>query len=314
MCPQRRAILAVDLGGSKYIGGLIAKNGEILYKKRHVWRSYALDEVFADICNAIDDVLDHCPEYDIEALGMTIPGLADPHKGIFLNSSAMGIHNWPIGEIIRDKYRWPVFLDNDGRACAMAERYFGAGQGCDDYLYITVSNGVGGALVLGGELYFGAYGNAGEIGQCIVEDHIETSRSGRVGTLEEHANARGIVANYLHLGGQQVIDGEPASGKSIALLARNGDMCAQRAYELEGYYLGKAIAGVYNVLDISKVIIGGGLSLGYDLFERVLAKTVRAYSYTRSTPFLEIVPTPLKYEGALIGAASLALRGLRQKV
>ena len=308
MAQEKPVVLAVDMGGSKFIGGLIDEDGVILYHKRGLWASYRKEQILADVCEAIDDALMHYFG-PIEAVGITIPGLADPARGLFVKSDVMGISDWPIAQIVSEKYGLPVYVDNDCRACALAEYHFGAGQGCGNFLYLTVSTGVGGALILDGKLYYGAHNNAGELGQCMVENDAAASLCGRAGTLEELANAAGIIQNYLYLGGQKEIWGEAASGKSIDRLARKGDAVAQKAYELEGHYLGKAIAGVYNLLDIEKVIIGGGLSLGFDLFEAPLMASLKAGTYESIHPKLCVLPTPLKYQGALVGAGALALCG-----
>lgn len=310
---NKKVVLAVDMGGSKYIGGLVDGNGQVLYSKRQEWDSFELDAVLGSISGAIEDALAHAGEHAVSAIGMTIPGLADPEKGLYVYSDVMEIRDWPVASIISQKYGWPTFVDNDGRACALAEHYFGAGQGCRNYLYITVSNGVGGALFLDGKVFYGTWNNAGEVGQNILERDAATSKCGRAGNLEDLASAKGIIKNYVYLGGQPWIDGVPASGKSIDRLAREGDAVALETYRLEGLYLGRAIADVYNVLDLEKVIIGGGLSLGFDLFGEALMEAVHEGTFGRTTPFLQVEPTPLKYEGALVGAAALALRGIGAK-
>ncbi|MBW8347925.1 ROK family protein [Bacillus sp. IITD106] len=309
MKDREKVILAVDLGGSKYMTGLITKSGDIIYKNRRVWGAKSSNGIVEEICKAIEEVI-HLSEYEIEAIGVTVPGTADPKTGVWVNSNYLGIRNLPLGEIISNRFCYPVFIDNDCKACVLAERYFGAGDDCDDFLYMTVSTGVGGALFLNGELYYGAYNNAGEIGHCVVVEDGRSSKHGSPGTLEAYAAADGIVQNYLELGGNEMIDGELPNGKSITKLAAEGDLVALRTFELEGYYLGKVIASVYTILDIKKVIIGGGLSLAFEFFRKSLESTIEKNSFKRGYPTLSIESTPLGYDGALIGAATLALRGL----
>jgi predicted NBD/HSP70 family sugar kinase len=305
-----KVILAVDIGGSKYMTGLIAKSGDVIYKKRRVWGAKSRDDIVEEICEAIDEVIHLYSEYEIEAIGLAVPGTVDPNIGAWLSSNNLGISNIPLGEMIRNRFGYPVYIDNDCKACVLAERYFGAGRDCDDFLYVTVSTGVGGALFLNGEIYYGAYNNAGEIGLCVVVEDGRSSKNRSPGTLEAYAAADGVIQNYLELGGVDLIDGEFPNGKSITKLATQGDPVALKTFELEGYYLGKVIATVYNILDIKKVIIGGGLSLAYEFFHKTLESTVKKNSFRRDYPALSIESTPLGYDGALIGAAALALRGL----
>jgi len=219
----------------------------------------------------------------------------------------------PIADIIHDRFGYPVFIENDCNACALAEKYFGSCRDCNDFLYITVSNGVGGALFLNGELYYGAFGNAGEVGECVVAENGRLAESGRRGTLQEYASGRGLIRNYLDSGGLDVIDGDKPDGKSISKLAAEGDKSALQAFELEGYYLGKVIATACNLLNLKMVVIGGGLSLAFDYYIKSLEETVKKNTYPEANVNLSIMPTILGYEGGLMGAVTLAIRGIEEK-
>lgn len=306
---MKKNYLAVDLGGSKYIVGIISEGGRILFQKTYKWDSYTLVKIDRQIKNAIRETLEAHPDIRPGAAGVTIPGLADPENGIWVSTEFMGIKNYAIAEAMEKEFNIPFYIDNDGKACVLAERHFGAGKDCDDFLYMTVSNGIGGGLFLDGKLYRGAFGNAGEIGQFVVVENGRLSDDGTAGTLEMYAAAAGLVQNYIEAGGSATIDGKPAEGKSIAAQAAAGGPAALRAFELEGYYLGKAIAAAHNIIDFKKVIIGGGLSLVFELYKESLCKTVREQTYRRSYTSPEILPTTLGYEGALYGAATLAILG-----
>lgn len=306
--------LAVDIGGSKYIIGIVNENGEILHLKTYTWLGYTQDAIDQQLKNAIQEMLNQQKEIKIVAGGVTIPGLANPNQGLWVSTEFMGIKNYSIAESLEKEFKFPFYIENDGKACVLAERHFGAGKDCDDFLYITISNGVGGGLFLNGALYRGAFGNAGEIGQIVVVENGRISDDGTKGTLEMYAATAGLVKNYIEAGGNALINGQQADGKLIAAQALAGDHAACKAFDLEGYYLGKAIALIQNVLDVKKVIIGGGLSLAFSLFETNMNKTVEAQTYKRDYPSLEIVPTPLGYEGALYGAATLAILGTENKM
>jgi predicted NBD/HSP70 family sugar kinase len=314
MTDSEKVILAVDIGGSKYMIGLISKTGDIIYKERYLWREISTEGVTYEILTAMEDIIRRFPKYAIEAVGMTIPGLADPNAGTWVSSSFLGIYNLPIAEIVHDKFGFPVFIDNDCRACALAEKWVGTCTNCNDFLYITLSNGVGGALVLNGDLYYGAFGNAGEVGQCVVVEDGRLSENGSRGILEMYAATRGVIKNYLEANGEETINGEPPNGESISRLAADGDAAALRAFELEGYYLGKVIADACNLLDLQNVIIGGGLSLAFEYYQKTLEETVKKNTFPRKTSNIVITPTILGYDGALIGAAALAIRGLAMEI
>ena len=304
---MKEAILAVDIGGSKYMTGLIQPDGTLLAKERKTWTEYTQPLIRGQLLEAISDMLGAHPDVRVIGGGVTIPGLADPQSGVWVSTEFMGIKDYPIARDLEEVFGLPFYIENDGRACVLAERYFGAGRDCDDYLYITVSNGIGGGLFLNGKLHRGAAGNAGEIGQCVVVENGRMSGDGTAGTLEMYAAAAGLAQNYLEAGGRRRIDGKEPDGASIAALAAEGDPAALETFRLEGYYLGKAIATLHNVLDLKKVILGGGLSLAFDLYRDTLLETVYAQTYKRPYPSPEVLATPLGYEGALYGAAALVL-------
>lgn len=305
---SRTAILAVDIGGSKFMTGLIRPDGTIIHKKREEWaRGYTKPNIRRQLADAIGRTLSARPDVEISACGMTIPGLADPVKGIWLSTEFMGIRNYAIAEDLGGEFNIPFFIENDGRACVLAERYFGAGRQCDHFLYITVSNGVGGGLFLNGSLHSGAFGHAGEVGQIVVVEEGRLSDDGTAGTLEMYAATAGLVQNYLEAGGSRYGEGETLDGEEIAMRARSGDPAALEAFRLEGYYLGKTVAALHNVLDLERVIVGGGISLAFDLFQSSLIDTVYRQTFKRSYASPEILPTPLGYDGALLGAASLVV-------
>ena len=312
MNDKDKVVLAVDLGGSKYMMGLISQSGKIIYKERRVWTEFTAENIIREIGAAIEEILTRFPEYNVQAAGMTIPGLADPAAGMWVSHSFANVRNLPIANIIGDRFGFPVFIDNDCNACALAEKYFGTCRDCNDFMYVTVSTGIGGALFLNGELYYGAFGNAGELGECVIVEDGRLSEGGSRGTLEAYASASGLVENYLEAGGAETLDGDKPDGQSISRLADMGDKSALRAFELEGYYLGKVVATACNLLDFRKVVIGGGLSLAFKHYRHALEETVRKNTFVRENGGLEIVPTILGYDGALMGAATLAIRGLER--
>lgn len=304
---MQKAILAVDIGGSKYMTGLISLEGKLIRRTRREWTGYSRPLIREQLLGSIRETLDASPGWTVIGGGATIPGLADPERGLWVSTAFMGIKDYPVARDLTEVFGFPFHVENDGRACVLGERYFGAGQDCEDFLYVTVSNGIGGGLFLDGRLYRGATGSAGEIGQCVVVDNGRISEDGTRGTLEMHAAAAGLVQNYLEAGGRRRIDGRRPDGKLIAGLAAEGDPAALETFRLEGYYLGKAIAALHNVLDLKKVILGGGLSLAFDLYKDALTETVRSHTYKRAYECPEILPTPLGYDGALWGAAALVL-------
>jgi glucokinase len=307
----------VDIGGSKFITALVGDTGLVLASEKRLWTLNeagaipGAESLIADLKHAIRSLLAANPQYRPAAMGATIPGLADPEKGMWIEASFSGIRDLAFGSIMEDEFRLPVSIDNDVRACALAERRWGccANPPVDDFLWVTVSNGIGGCVFARGKPYRGGSGNAGEIGHLIVEEGpaARPCKAGHAGCAEMHASGRALALNYLCLGGQKTVNGEEPTAKNIAALARRGDRAALAAYELEGLYLGRAIGAAVNLLSPAKVVIGGGVSLDFALFKTPLEQSFRTHVYQNANPDLVIEPSPLGYKAALLGAAALVL-------
>ena len=163
-----RTFLCFDIGGSKYNVGLVRGDGTVLARQKSLWAGHTAQAMLRELFCAGHAVLNRCPGLKPCAAGATIPGLADAASGMWIEASFSGIQNLPIARLLEQEFGLPTAIENDARACALAERMFGAGKTVDDFFYVTVSNGIGGALFLNGALYTGALGNAGELGHCTV--------------------------------------------------------------------------------------------------------------------------------------------------
>ena len=302
--------LAIDIGGSKFMVGIVNSSGEILCAEKYLWKTLDPEGVVRDIKEAVHSLLASHANYHPAIIGATIPGLADPEKGLWVEASFSGIRNLPFASLMEAEFALPVRLDNDGNACAIAERLFGCCKGIDHFIWVTVSNGIGGSIFANGRLYQGSRGNAGEIGHVVVEEgpNARPCKCGLSGCAEMHASGLGLAKNYLSLGGKWETAGESPTARTIAVLARSGDKTAIAAYEMEGLYLGRAIGAAINLLNPQKVVIGGGVSLAFDLFRPSLKKTLETHVYQNANPGYTVEPTALGYNAALLGAAALCFK------
>lgn len=299
--------LAVDIGGSKFMVGIVNSGGEILYKEKYLWTGSGPEGVVRDIKKAVHSLFSSHAGFRPTIMGATIPGLADSEKGLWVEASFSGIRSLPFASIMKAEFGLPVSIENDGNACARAERLFGCCKGVDNFVWVTVSNGIGGSIFANGALYSGSCGNAGEIGHIVVEEGSDARpcKCGLSGCAEMHASGPALAKNYLSLGGKSEIEAGPPTAVTIAGLARGGDKTAQAAFEMEGIYLGRAIGAAVNLINPQKVVIGGGVSLGFDLFWPSLSKTLETHVYRNANPDLVVEPTALGYDAALLGAAAI---------
>ena len=305
---QALTVLCADIGGSKLAAGLADQDGRILVDKRYPLTDLSPDTMVREVVRALREVAALFPGCTPAAIGATIPGLADAARGVWVESSFSGIRNVPIAGILEEALGLPAFILNDIQACALAERRFGCCRDTDDFLWVTVSNGIGGAVFSNGQLMRGSSGNAGEIGHVIVVEGegARLCKCGNHGCAEIHASGRAIPENYRELGGS----GHPGA-KEIAELARKGDSAAIRTWQLEGVLLGRAIGAAVNLLNPAKVVIGGGVSHSFDLFENALRDTLGTHIYRSANPSVSLQPSPLYDQAGLLGAACLAWRGIR---
>ena len=263
-------ILAIDIGGSKFIVGLATPEGDVICSDRYEWvgaTGEGLDEglFFEQLCGGIDALRASEPEAFSRAVvaGVTVPGFTDPVSGDILDTDFLKIKGYPLCAELNKRYMLPFFADNDCKAAALAEQVFGAARG-KSILYVTISTGVGGTHVLDDGVYYGAFGHAGEVGLVIADRHGYASDQGLPGVLEAHACGRGLVKNYLSAGGREYVDGRAVDGRIMADLAREGDCPAIAALELEGRLLARMLAPICSVVDVEAVVIGGGMALQYD--------------------------------------------------
>jgi glucokinase len=308
------SLLAIDIGGSKLIVATcrVEQNNEtgelfltFLRESRcSLAPTMTIEQLLEQIDCAASDLLKAEP-FEYQAIGVTIPGLADPKTGEWIYACFSGIRNVPIAKILGAKYGSLVAIENDVNACALAEKYFGSCRQTNDFLWVTVSNGVGGGLMLRGEIFGGAFGNAGEIGHfCVEEKESAAIRCGcgNMGCLEAQIAGPGTSKRY------HALTGISKTAAEIASLARQGDNNALLVYQKNGYYLGKAIAASVNLLNLEKVIIGGGISASFDLFYAELEKTFQDQVFRDANKNVIIEPTQLGYSAALAGAAALGYR------
>ena len=299
-----KKIFAVDIGGSKLICAVLLQNGEILDTYRIDYpKNYTLD----DIVGYIRDGFLKLKDYGCEYCGVAIPGLCDAEKGVWLYSPFSGIGNVAITQIISEMTGLPTFADNDVNISALAEKYYGVCRDVSDFIWITVSNGIGGGVFLNNKLYRGQNLSAGEIGHFIVEE--ENGRKcgcGNTGCLEAMASGASIGAIYCERSGKQGL-----GAKEVDALARTGDMEAQKVWQEAGWYIGKAASFAVNLLGIDTVVLGGGAAEGFDLLEESIHKALDRFVFKSANKKVNVVHSGPGRFAALMGCAALVCEEIK---
>jgi glucokinase len=278
--------LAIDIGGTKLAAAVVDEAGRIGWRQQVPTPSTAgAEEVFAGVAGLVEQA----PTGRLTVCGV---GCGGPMTRGGERVSPLAIPAWrnfPLRARLQRLTGLPTFVDNDAKALALAEGWLGAAQGCDNYLAMVVSTGVGAGIVLGGQLLDGAHGNAGHIGHVIVNPDGRRCDCGAYGCLEAEASGRAIAA----------ITGQPAAGAGAETIARTGQL------------VGRAVASVANLLDLRRAVAAGSVALGFGPpFFAAAQAELDASARLPYSAGAEIVPTGLGLDGPLVGAADVGWRGL----
>jgi glucokinase len=305
----------VDVGGTKIAGGVVDDDGLVVEKLRvesPATDAEAMEEAIADLVRQL------ASRHDIAAVGVGVAGYIDRARSRVLFAPNLALREVDLKAELEARVDVPVVIENDANAAAWGEFRYGAGHDVDDLMLVTVGTGVGGGLVLDGELYRGAFGVGAEIGHLrVVPDGILCG-CGHHGCFEQYASgtalvreARQIAANgvpaadaLLRRAGGRV---DAIDGLLITAAARDGDPFAIGRLGELGHWLGTGIASLVTVLDPAVVAIGGGVSEADDLLLEPLRETFGTHLPGREhRPLAEIRRATLGNAAGMIGAADLA--------
>jgi glucokinase len=317
------SVVAIDLGGTKALAGLVAQDGTVqsrvwLSSRDLVGRSAELLDRLAD---GAHQAARDAGAVKIPALGICVPGPLDPSRAVVSLAPNLGWHELPVRTELQERLPGvPVFLENDVRAAALAEQVLGAGRGCESLLAVFIGSGVGGGYVVNGRLYHGAHGGAGEIGHLVVRAAGPRCGCGRAGCLEA-MSARDAVARYVIQAvarGQKTVLTDMLHGNLRAFTSRDlagaveqNDAVALRAARRSARYAGLAIGGVVNLLDPATVVLGGGIveAVGQRYIDWA-ADEARRQIISSSARDVPIVASVLGDDAGLLGAALTAFQEL----
>ncbi len=250
---------------------------------------------------------------EISSIAIAAPGYLEPEQGIVVTAPNIpGWKNLPLAQILRDEFHVPVYLGNDANLAAMGEWKFGAGKGYKDVLFITISTGIGGGIIMDNHLINGAHGMAGEIGHVVSVPNGPMCGCGKRGHLEAVASGTGIaryVREKLNEGVPSVFPkGASPSSKEIAEAAKNGDQLSIDAFNQAGFYLGQTFADFLHILNPAILILGGGVSRSGDLILKPLMASLEQHVVSPEyLTNLRIVPAALGDDAGLLGAFALSL-------
>ena len=229
--------------------------------------------------------------------GVCISGFVDPESGSDLFTPILGWENAALREPLKDRLGWPIWVENDVNALALAERWYGAGRTFRHFICITVGDGIGAGFVIGGDIYRGAFGGAGELGHITIDPDGPVCRCKERGCLEVFASDGFLLKEAAAL--------DIGDIESLIESARNGGSEARRVFTRMGQYLGIGAKNVVNLLNPEAIVLGGERMDAADLFLPSFEEEVCRHSFPSEARQLRILPAELGQDGFLIGSATL---------
>jgi glucokinase len=310
------AAIGVDLGGTKLAAGVVGRDGTVLRHTVTPTVNESQDELLADIERAIAELLGD----DVRAVGVGVPSTIDQRAGRAVSSVNVPLAGVDLRDDLAARFGLPVAIENDANAAALAEHRFGAGRGAAHMVMLTLGTGIGGGLVLNGELYRGAIGAAAELGHMVIDvdgprcqgfcpgyGHFEAFASGQAAARAacELADAQpeGALA-------QTRREGRELDGRLVTELARAGEPDAAEVVERIGFYLGIGIANYVNVFNPEVVVVGGGLAAAGDLVLEPARRVVAERALPTARDMVRIVTAELGPGAGLIGSGLVAFEAL----
>ena len=243
-------------------------------------------------------------------VGIGLAGIVDAENGVLRQSPYLGWRDLPIGKLLRDKVRVPVYVDNDVNTLTLAEKWFGAGQGIEHFLTVTVGRGVGLGIVVNGQFYRGAGGGAGEFGHTVIDPEGPICACGKRGCLEAFVSDPGLLSLAAQAAHRGELTRAPHSVAELISLAESGDPVARHIFAYAGEILGRGLANLINILDPQRIIVGGeGVRAGDWLFGPMRA-AIAVHVLPSISTDAEIRVEPWGDDAWARGAASLVLREL----
>ncbi len=314
-------VIGIDLGGTKILTALADLKGNIIAKDRRATEAKkGKDVIINNIKATIDQVLadGNVDLTVVKVIALGSPGPLDIKRGMILNPPNLALENVDIVEEFKD-LGVPVFLENDANAAALGEKWFGRGKGVDNLVYITVSTGIGGGVIINKEIVHGVNSGAGELGHMTLYPNSTIKCGcGNYGCFEALASGTALTKlgkdafsskdDSLIKDMAETVD--EVDGAIIAQAALQGDQVAKDIFAQVGQYLGIGLANIINIFNPEQIIIGGGVSNSWDLLDAKVAEVVQERALDSLVADCEILLSELGNDIGVKGAVAVALSNL----
>ena len=317
---SRRLAIGIDIGGTKVAGGVVDVDGNITHRARRdtPHRSKSPSVVEDTIVEVVDELMQIVGSETVAAVGIGAAGFVAADRATVVFAPHLSWRNEPLQATLQKRVAVPIFVDNDANAAVWAEWKFGAARGETHVMMITLGTGIGGGILINGQVQRGRFGMAGEFGHMQVVPGGLRCECGNRGCWEQYASGNALVreARSLVSANSPIardlldrVEGQPSNltGPLITEAARDGDPTARELLAEMGNWLGVGIANLVAAFDPGTFVIGGGVSAAGDLLLDSARETFKRRLTGRGyRPEARIVAAQLGNDAGLIGAADLA--------
>jgi len=271
--------IGIDLGGTNIRAGIVHSNALQKIVSRRINSRGSAEEVLQELFSVTDQLISN----SVTSIGIGVPGLVNIEEGIVYD--VVYIPSWkevPLQKWMADRYKLPVFVDNDANCFALGEYYFGKGKGYNSMIGLTIGTGLGSGIIINKKLYPGRNGGAGEFGMIEYLDH----------SCEYYASGQ-FFENVYKIKGEDVFKN-----------AQEGNEDAIKMYEEMGIHLGNAIKTILYALDVELIIMGGSVRHAWLWFNKTMWQQIKTFGFQNAVKHLKIEISELENSG-ILGAAAL---------
>jgi glucokinase len=320
---MEKMIIGVDVGGTNVRVAAVDLKGEILHKvSAPIGASGDREWVTRNILSKVQEVLGKFPQDEFEVMGggFGIPGAIALNQGIVIQSPNLpALDGFNIRSWLEERLSMPIFLENDANTFTLGEGWLGAAKGVKDFCCLTLGTGVGGGILLNGEIWHGAEGKAGEFGHMIIDAEGPLCKCGNHGCLEAFTSANAIrrmaiealraeeKTDLLNRCGGEL---EAITSKMVYESAKDGDIVSRKIFQRMGTSLGVGLANLANLLNMELMVIGGQVSDAWDFFIDHARRELAQRALGSMGKRVKVERTRRGDDAGILGAVYLVMREL----
>ncbi|MUK45789.1 ROK family protein [Aliivibrio fischeri] len=300
--------LSLRLGRGYLTIALHSLGGEQLIEERQLIKEIEQDELLAKLLNEINVFFQKHSKIlgRITSIAVSLPGLVISSQGLIIQMPHYNVKNLPLGPKIYESTGLPVFIGNDTRSWALAEKLFGNSKNIDNSILVSIHHGVGAGIIMNGEVLQGRTGNIGEMGHIKINKLGARCHCGNTGCLETVASAKAIrdqVKNLINNGHQTVLKDQMITIENICLAANQGDVLAKQVITELGHNLGEAIAIMVNLFNPEMILIGGEINLSKDILYPIIMDSIQNQVLPLYAKDTQLVESRFYTQATMPGAA-----------